>query len=329
MKESGEFKFDWPILGHENIKHYLQKLIISQNFCHTYLFAGPQDIGKKTLAHYFGQSIFCQNHKNIEKDNKRFPCQDCVNCQEINKGIHPDLMIFDLKDDKKNISIEQVREFKEKFYLTPIKSKYKIAIINNADFLSIEAANALLKVIEEPPRNSIVILIAQEVKNILPTIISRSQIIKFANVPLKDVSKYLHSKDIDSKLVEELTFFSGGIPGIALFYGKNVDLWEKHKVELNRIVEIIDNPLNDKFKWVEGQIKKSKNSKNSYIYLETLLNSYLRISRDLLIFKLDSEINLIHPFLKEVIEKVSQKYSTKKLLNFYHQALESKIMLLQ
>ncbi len=105
-----------------------------------------------------------------------------------------------------------------------------------------------------------------------------------------------------------------------------MDLWEKHKEELRQALEIIDNPLVDKFKWVEKEIKKSKNQENKYIYWEILLNFFLRISRDLLILKLGNDLELIHPFLKDSLAKISRKYSLDKILDFYNRALESKLM---
>ena len=279
MEESQEFKFNWPVLGHQNIIKYLQRLIISKQFVSSYLFFGPEDIGKKTLVNFFVKSIFCFENQS----SKDFPCGECKDCKDIDKNIHPGYMEVNLEDGKKNISIEQVRELKERLYLTSARGSYKVVIINQADLLSIEASNALLKLIEEPPKNSIIILITKKVENILPTIRSRTQNIIFHNVSLKEIRNHLVKVGASEKLARELSEFSSGIPGLAMSYYKDLDLWNNKKNGLNEMLEILDKPLNERLSWVDEQVKLSKTSINQYIYFEALLNSYLRLIRDLIV----------------------------------------------
>lgn len=322
---SGEFKFDWPILGHQNIVKYLQKLIINNQFVSSYLFFGPEDIGKKTLVNFFVKSIFC--FKNGESEI--FPCNQCSDCKAINKKIHPGYIEIDVEEGKKNISIDQVRDLKERLYLTSANGSYKVAIIYQADLLSLEGANALLKIIEEPPRNSIIILITKKVENILPTIRSRTQNIIFQNIALKEIKDYLVQKGASDNVARELAYFSGGIPGLALSYQKNLESWQEKKEDLNQMLDILNQPLNNRFKWVENQVKLSKKYSNSYLYFESLLNSYIRLIRDIIVFQLNQDIELIHPFLKKNIEIISNKYKSSDLLKFYNKILESKYSLNQ
>jgi DNA polymerase III subunit delta' len=320
MNENGEFKFNWPVLGHQNIIKYLQRLIISKQFVSGYLFFGPEDIGKKTLVNLFVKSIFCFENQSSQD----FPCGNCKDCRDISKNIHPGYIEVNIEDGKKNISIDQVRELKERLYLTSATGSYKVVVINQADLLSIEASNALLKLIEEPPKNSIIILITKKVEDIIPTIRSRTQNIIFHNVALKEIKNHLIKNGVSEKLARELSEFSGGIPGLAMSYYQNLDLWTNKKNSLNEMLELLDQPVNERLKWVNEQMKISKKSSNQYIYFESLLNSYLRLVRDLIVFQLDSELELIHPFLKEIIVKISNKYQSNQLLNFYKQVLAGK-----
>lgn len=325
LENNGEFKFNWPILGHKNIIKYLQGLIINQQSISTYLFFGPEDVGKKTLVNLFIKSIFCFQGQN----SKYFPCEKCKSCKDIDKNIHPDYITVDLEQGKKNISINQIKKFQERLYLTPVRASCKIALINKADTLSLEAANALLKIIEEPPRNSIIILIANKIERILPTIRSRTQNIVFHSVPLDKIYDYLKEIGASPKLARELAEFSGGAPGLAITYYKNLDLWKRHKYHLNKMLEILDNPINDRLNWVDEQVKLSKLTGSRYAYFETLLNSYLRLVRDLVVIQISSEIDLIHPFLKNSLIKISKKYKSDKLLDFYKNALLGKRLLSQ
>ena len=320
MNENGEFKFNWPVLGHQNIIKYLQRLIISQQFVSSYLFFGPEDIGKKTVVNFFVKSIFCFENQG----SSNFPCGNCKDCKDIEKRIHPGYIEINLEEDKKNISIDQVRELKERLYLTSATGSYKVAIINQADLLSLEAANALLKLIEEPPQNSIIILITKKVENILPTIKSRTQNIIFHNVSLKEIREHLVKKGVSDKLAQELAEFSGGIPGLAMSYYQNLDSWNDKKNNLNEMLDILDQPLNRRLAWVDEQVKLSKKSSNQYIYFEIILNSYLRLIRDVVVLQINNEIELIHPFLKDLITRISEKYQVQELLSFYQNILAGK-----
>ncbi len=320
MDDENQKSFNWPILGHENIIRYLQRLIEKENFIHTYLFTGPRDIGKKTVSNFFVQSIFCLADINI-------PCKICINCVEIEKHIHPDFIYVNLEEGKKNISIDQVRLFQEKMRLTPMRSKFKIGIINRAATLTTEASNALLKTIEEPPKNSIVILIAEKIENILPTIVSRAQNIIFNNVSNNEICNYLKDLGASSDLAKELADFSGGAPGVAINYFKNLDSWKQQKDELKKMLDIIDNSISEKFSFVDEKMKFSQSSENSYSYFEDLLNSYIRISRDLILFKISSDTNLIHSFLKNSIADISKNHSFEEIMEFYKNALNGKKMI--
>ena len=325
MSEAQEFKFNWPVLGHQDIIKYLQKLIISKQFVSSYLFFGPEDVGKKTLVNFFVKSIFCFENQGTTN----FPCSECKDCKDIDKKIHPGYIEINLEEDKKNISIDQIRELKERLYLTSASGSYKVAIIYQADLLSLEAANALLKLIEEPPKNSIIILITKKVENILPTIRSRTQNIIFQNVSLKEIKNHLLQQGASENVARELAQFSSGIPGLAMSYYKDLELWKQKKNNLKEMLDILERPLNLRLNWVNEQIKLSKKFSNQYIYFESLLNSYLRLVRDIIVFQISNEIELIHPFLEEVISSISQKYKSQDLLIFYEKLFSSKKILNQ
>lgn len=313
---------NWPILGHKNIVKYLKRLIEKQDFLHTYLFTGPRDIGKKTMAGLFVKSVFCQSKESV-------PCNSCSDCLEISKLSHPDYIYVDREEGKKNISIDQVRDFQSRMSRTPMRSKYKIGLINNADSLNKESANALLKTIEEPSKSSMVILIAEKIENILPTIRSRSQNIIFNNVSDNEIYENLKFLGAGSDISKELSKFAGGSPGIALHYFKNQEDWNVQKANLNQMLEIMDNSLNEKFFWVESISKKTTGKDNQYVYFENLLDNYLKIARDLIVYKLDPEIDLIHSFLSAPISKISRKFSYGELINFYKNILSAKKMIFQ
>jgi len=164
-------------------------------------------------------------------------------------------------------------------------------------------------------------------ENILPTIRSRSQNIIFNNVSTSEIYEYLRSEGASQELSTELSDFSGGVPGIVLNYMKDVDTWNKQKEKLSKMLEIMDNSINERFSWVESNMKNSKDEENQYVYVEEILNNYMRLSRDLIVYHIDESIDLIHPFLLNSISKISKKYNQDKLVNFYNTATDSKKMI--
>ncbi len=168
----------WPVIGHKNIIKFLQKSIEADRISHAYLFVGPNYLGKKLMANYFIQSLLCQN-------NEVFPCNNCSNCHNFNRGLYLDFYKIKTEEGKKNISVEQIRELRDKIKNTSFSGSYRIALIEGAKKLSLPAANSLLKTLEEPGKKTIFILISDYFDFIPATVMSRCQIINFNPVNLK------------------------------------------------------------------------------------------------------------------------------------------------
>lgn len=148
----------------------LQQAVKSNLIAHAYLFLGP---GEKTLANAFAfaQALNCASPVDGQG------CQTCLSCRKIAHGNHPDVAIAEPLDG--SFKIEQTRELQKKINFKHFEGKYKVLILTGADLMSIAAGNSMLKTLEEPPVNTILILTAENGDNILPTILSRCQMIKF------------------------------------------------------------------------------------------------------------------------------------------------------
>ena len=163
-----------PIVGHSTITKYLSATIARDNPSHAYLFYGPEHVGKETTALWFAQGLFCI-------DAMKKPCERCGVCISVQKGIHGDIVVIKPNEkDEKLISIDQVRRAQNFINKTALHNSYKIVIIKPAELLSLEAANALLKTLEEPAGKSILILIAQNHQDVTSTVRSRLEHVKFS-----------------------------------------------------------------------------------------------------------------------------------------------------
>lgn len=146
-----------------------QLIINNKRLSHAYLFSGVNGSGKKALATWIAMRLFCTNLQS------GFPCCQCSECVKILLHTHPDVIFLDPNDN--NIKVDQIRLLKKESNLSSVEGKKKIFIINNSELLTNSASNSLLKFIEEPVENTYVILLTNNLNMILPTIISRTQVV--------------------------------------------------------------------------------------------------------------------------------------------------------
>ena len=170
------------VVGQEHIVQTLTNAISSDMVSHAYLFAGPRGSGKTSLARLLAKAVNCQNRKGFE------PCNKCSSCLEINQGRAIDLIEIDAASNR---GIDEMRELRDGIKFAPTKLKYKVFIIDECHQLSKEAANALLKTLEEPPSHAIFILATTQIHKMIPTIISRTQRFDFRRLTFSEIIKKL------------------------------------------------------------------------------------------------------------------------------------------
>ena len=170
------------ILGHEFQKRSLLRAALDSRIAHSYLFFGPEGVGKRLIAVEFAKVLNCTKTFEGESALKGEPC-GCNSCKKIGKGIHPDVFLVEYKGVK-DIKVDQIREeVEERLFLKPFEGRFKVAIIDEAERMNPNAQNAFLKTLEEPPADSIIILIASQPELLLPTIRSRCQLFEFKGIP--------------------------------------------------------------------------------------------------------------------------------------------------
>ncbi len=165
------------IKGHDSIVRFFKRELELDRVASAYLFLGPDGVGKAFLAEVLAKALNCLNGRGDA-------CGACASCAKIDKKSHPDVITIEEKDDKDSISIKAVRWLQEKISLKPYEGRSKVFIIKDADAMTKDAQNCLLKTLEEPPAASVIILVTSRPEQLLPTIKSRCKQVKFTPLEL-------------------------------------------------------------------------------------------------------------------------------------------------
>jgi DNA polymerase-3 subunit delta' len=197
------------VRGHERAREFLRTALARGRLPHALLFVGADGIGKRSLALAFVARLQCER---VGED----ACGECSCCRQMAAASHPDVQLVSVMPGKKEIGIDRIRDVKRFMQLQPLRGKAKVAIIDDADRLTVPAQNALLKVLEEPPARSFLLLVSSNPEALLATVRSRCQRLQFAPLPTDTVVEILTAAlEIDAAAARELASLAEGSPGRA------------------------------------------------------------------------------------------------------------------
>lgn len=198
----------WDTLkGHDSQIEMFRRAIGRGRIAHGYLFVGPSGIGKRLFARLLAQCLFCENVPDAELD----ACGDCPSCKQVTREIHPDLLQIGCPEGKRELPLELIIGAKDQrgrsglcheLSLSPMSAGRRVALIDDADLMNEESANALLKTLEEPPEGSILFLLTPDLDPILPTIRSRCQPIRFSPLSETDLLHLVHDLDLAPEVID-------------------------------------------------------------------------------------------------------------------------------
>lgn len=267
------------ILGHDSIKQHFQKAIELHKVSHAYILAGEAGMGRKSLAHAFALTLLC------EKGGSQ-PCMNCHACKQVLSGNHPDL-IHVTHEKPGSIGVDDIREqINDTIMIRPYSSYYKVYIVDDAEKMTIQAQNALLKTIEEPPSYAVIILLTINEDLFLPTILSRCVQLKLK--PLKDsvIQAYLkETMGIPEREAQLYAAFARGNLGKAIKLSDSEEFKDMYK----RLLSMLRNIKNMDISQLLDYSKKLKEEMDIYECLDFMQVWY----RDALMFKVTNDANLL------------------------------------
>lgn len=288
----GGFK---DVVGHRDIIQYIQDAVQQNKVSHAYILNGQRGSGKKMLARLFAMTLQCES-------NGSDPCGECRSCIQANNGNQPD--IITVKHEKpSSISVDDIRtQVNGDIMIKPYSSPYKVYIIPEADLLTVQAQNALLKTIEEPPEYAVILLLTENADSLLPTIRSRCVMLKLRNIKDKLVKKYLMEQlQIPDYQAELCAAFAQGNIGRAIMLAKSEHFNEIKEEAIQLLKYINEMELHEIVSAIK-EINKYKLEVTDYLDIITIWY------RDVLLYKATADVDglVFSDQLKYIKEQASK-----------------------
>ena len=288
----GGFK---DVVGHRDIIQYIQDAVQQNKVSHAYILNGQRGSGKKMLAELFAMTLQCESDKSD-------PCGECRSCIQANNGNQPD--IITVKHEKPaSISVDDIRtQVNGDIMIKPYSSPYKVYIIPDADLLTVQAQNALLKTIEEPPEYAVIFLLTENADSLLPTIRSRCVMLKLRNIKDKLVKKYLMEQlQVPDYQAELCAAFAQGNIGRAMLLAKSEHFNEIKEEAIQLLKYINEMELHEIVSAIK-EINKYKLEVADYLDIITIWY------RDVLLYKATADVDglVFSDQLKYIKERASK-----------------------
>ena len=228
----------WDVVGHEHSIDILRRTLAAQQVRHAYLLAGPPRIGKSLLAQRFAQTLLCLGGPDAQVAPMN-PCNACLSCRKVLHGNHPDIHIIEKAPDKQFILIEQIRALQSNSARKTLEGRRNIFLILNAHEMNAQAANCLLKTLEEPEQDVVLLLTVPDTSLLLPTILSRIQLIPMQLLTTPQIQCALVERwGVDPKEAELIAALAAGRIGWAVQAVEDEEMLEERKTQMEQLAKL-------------------------------------------------------------------------------------------
>ncbi len=304
----------WQVIGHSKAVSLLQRSLEKGSLAHACLFLGPPHVGKMTLAVNLAQAVNC-----LSDD---LPCGECNSCQRIKQQKHADIQFIGLTNaseqdesrKKTEISIEQIRQIQHSANLPPFEGRHKVFIIDGAEFLSIEAANCLLKTLEEPFEKVLFILLAEDINPIPETIISRCQQLELIPLSVYEVEQELINHwDVEEYRAGLLARLCKGRIGWAISASQDGELLKRYYEDRDHLLDILNNNYEERFNYAAQLARQFSQKRRDTL---DLLKFWLDLWRDLMLIKVGFRESIINIDLEERMGHIVEEIELYDIRNF-------------
>jgi len=311
----------WDVVGQDKAVALLKRGLEKDSLAHAYLFVGPPRVGKMTLATNLAQALNCGGDER--------PCGGCVPCRKIASGNHPDVQIIGLIKDEKSaegklrteISINQIEEMQHLAYLPPFEGKYKIFIVETAELLSLDAANRLLKTLEEPVGKVVFVLLTVNDKLLPATVVSRCQRIELMPLPTGEVESALISRwQVEAERAKLLARLSHGCLGWAISAAADGGLVQQRDEKLDRLLDVIESDTEGRFAYATQLAAQFVQNRE---VVQEVLNLWLDWWRDLMLVKMGRNETVTNVDRMKELNEMAKKLELWQIRGFINSIQEA------
>ncbi|GAB4425266.1 MAG: DNA polymerase III subunit delta' [Chloroflexi bacterium OHK40] len=300
----------WQMIGHEWAVEQLRRSIGAGRDTHAYLFGGPAGVGKALLALRLAQALNCEQRPGD-------PCLACRACRRIERGSHPDVRVAGmaaqaagLKPDEaarqKELKIATVREWQRDIALRPYEGRRRVLILLDAERLSEEAANAMLKTLEEPPPYATIVLVANST-DLLPTIVSRCRVLRLRPLPRRQVAAALEARGVEPADAALLAAWSGGRIGWALTALEHPEALERRDEQLAELLAVHAQGRTAGMRWAEQRAREYRNGEQELVF--SWLELWQNWWRDVLLTAAGCPEGVVNVDRREALEQAAARHN--------------------
>ena len=293
---------DWGIIGHDWAADLLRRSLLHRRQRHAYLITGAQSLGKRALALAFAKALNCEHD-----DIAGRPCGACRSCRAISRGQDPDLIIAK-GEDGAPLKIEAIRDVTRLLALKPYAARYRIAVFEDFDLVAPQAQDALLKTLEEPAAQAIMIVLASSPEQVLATIRSRAQAIPLRPAPQQLIKTALVARGCDEERADLVARLSSGRIGWALTAVEDDALLAFRREMLDELREIVAGPRLARFKAAERLSQRVGKDKAA---LRDILEIWLTYWRDVLLQSHDCPVKPCNSDRADEIRSLAARSSAR------------------
>lgn len=299
-KNTTAIEFSWPLIGNLAAIDFLTKSLMNRRLAQAYIFAGPENLGKNTIADCFAKNLL------LLDENRQ---NSLIDLDESKMSLSGDFHVVKRDSGKKNISIDQIRDLIKMLEMSSFANSYKIGIIKEAETVSEQGMNALLKILEEPRSKVVIILITSNLEAILKTIVSRSQVVNFYPVKTELIHDHLvgHYK-LNPARAKNLSRLALGRPALAVKFLEDKEFYQDYLDSVNFLLEILSSQIPERFKLVAKFVSTLKGKEDTTALVANMINVWEGVLRDLLLISSGGQNLLQHEIVKDDLLKIGNNY---------------------
>jgi DNA polymerase-3 subunit delta' len=304
---------NWDLIGHEWAVDMLKKHVVNGTTRHAYLFCGPPGLGRRTLALRFAQALNCTT-----PSDAGIPCGTCRDCKGIQAMQHADLSVIQAESEGGTLKVDQIRDMRKTMILKPYMSKYRVAIFLRFQEANDNAANALLKTLEGAPSYAVLILTADNPEQLLPTIVSRCEILRLRSSSIEEIIIDMESKGLDSDKAKLIAHISSGRPGYARRLIEDEVLLDTREERLNELLTLLSASRVEKFSYAD-KLARDKDS------MRQAITFWISYWRDIMLRTTQAGISLVNVDRNVEIEELARQVdlsTARKVVGGLENALE-------